>query len=295
MKEIKIFFGEDVITFGAGTKKFIFGSSYLRKDRIIKAFRHVFLREDDSEYAIEQNQKISIMYDGSKLSTKHTEYYEISHLHLIDEELKLKAKSLFTNMLLNALQKIEYEDEFSTLKILFEDLYSAIEEELPTISDDLRFSCQMKQLDSKALLKLIEIGIEKQDILTVPGDLNLEDTIAVQLKALIYLANSNPEKRYISIIHLPNYNVTVDNLCNNIKIPNLHLIFFPTTFDVIPPIDEILLLNSNIIDCSNEISLYNDLIMPFPKQCEKNDIKQYIHQYLNSKVNENTIILQKLL
>ena len=121
MKEIKLFNGDNVITFGVGTRKFIFGSSDILKDRILKTFRHAFMKEEDSEYAIENNAKISIWYDGSPLSTKHTEYYELSHIHLISEELKLKTKSLFTNMLLQALQKIEYSDEFSTLRILFDD------------------------------------------------------------------------------------------------------------------------------------------------------------------------------
>jgi|GEM_PF-4148072 hypothetical protein len=295
MKEIKLFNGDNVITFGVGTRKFIFGSSDILKDRILKTFRHAFMKEEDSEYAIENNAKISIWYDGSPLSTKHTEYYELSHIHLISEELKLKTKSLFTNMLLQALQKIEYSDEFSTLRILFDDLHSEIEEELPKINDTLRFTCQMKTLDSKALLKLIEIGIEKQKSQTVPSDLNTFDTIAVQLKALTFLAKSYPEKNYFGFIYLPSYNAEIDELTKNITTPNLHLIFFPSKFEVIPPINEILLLNKNIIDCSNEISLYNDLLMPFPKQCEKSDIEQYIHQYLSSKVNENTIILQNLL
>ena len=57
MKEIKLFNGDNVITFGVGTRKFIFGSSDILKDRILKTFRHAFMKEEDSEYAIENNAK----------------------------------------------------------------------------------------------------------------------------------------------------------------------------------------------------------------------------------------------
>jgi hypothetical protein len=264
-------------------------------ERMRRVFEQVFEKLDQSDYEETMDSTKSIRFDGAPLNLRNCEYHELSPYHDMNDELKLRSKSLMSNLVLSSLQDIVYHEDFSTLQGLYDDFSSTINEFLPIISHDIRLESRMKELDVKSILKLMDVFFTKDDLLIHPTDFDYEEYLLVQIALINHLASKNRDKTYFGWIDVPILTKILQDRLSGLTQPNLHLIAVFHKAECCPETKTLLLLHNHVIDLADDVSVYNDILLPYPAQCTFDDIKPIIAEYLIDGVTERTKPLLELI
>ena len=295
MKKIEFFNGNESFSFGIGTVKYIYGDNIQNKDKIIKIFRHIFEKCEDGDYVLDHDMKLNLEFDENPINLRQSEYYEVSSFKDMLEEMKIKAKSMLSNVLLTALQDIEYNDEYNTLSMLFDDFGSTIHELLPLQESSIKLDVTMKPLDAKSLIKLLELNFLKDEKLIFPYELSYKEYLEVQIDLLIYLAKKNIAKEYYIIMHTHTLTEELNEKLKTVELKNIHILVFIEQIKIPLDKNEVVLLYNNTIDLADEVEVYNSILLPLPCCSTKAELDNILTDYLLNETNERTIALTKIL
>ncbi len=235
--------------------KLLFGLNDNLKFNMRNCIKKYFDKEPKLEFDIEKNIKNNLQMNDRYIDLKRVCYFELDGLYDIKEDIKLGTKSILQKYYEYLLDKIEYNDLFislnSLLKALIEDIGLRI------CVNDLKVNGEIIELTKKAIIKMIETRLMKNDLEISPLSLDYEEVILLQLNMIKSIAERDYEKEYIVILNIPLLSKKVfENIVH--KIENLHIFVFTYFLKDCIDIDfmNVAIIEDNIYDLSNDDQLY---------------------------------------
>ena len=153
--------------------KIIYGNDYNKKYNFIQLMKKSILSKQ-SEYDEDNNINSTFMFDDNINS--NFEIYEVSGSYDIETDLKLNIKSLSHKYLASIINDIEYDETFSTLKVLFNDLNNLYLNDISISLNDKNVSYNI-DFTINDLLKLINCTVKKNDLVQSIYDLSYEEMV----------------------------------------------------------------------------------------------------------------------
>lgn len=240
MIKVKAIKNELIFEFSLGKKKSILGN---KKNELFSIFTEYFSKTQVSEYSKDYKSNSVIYIDDKPLDLKKYMLFDLS-MNLFDliSEYKLTQKSLFTMSIETLFESIEIIDRVNTINILLNDLSNEIENIYIKNNVDLRIS--NLELNKKNILKLIDISLQKDGLLTNQYDYSTNDLNMIKISLLKMISTKNKHFNFIII----NYDNKIDD---NIFDENENVIFISNSI-----IDNKVFDTSNKIDFEDEEQLY---------------------------------------
>ena len=238
MNKLTIINNSQIINIILNKTKYICGNDYATKDMIIKVLINSFNKISDSDFAIENNTTSKIKYDDEDINNSDFNFYCVTSFFDLNQDIKLGSKSLSLAYLNAVLDKVEYNENYQTIKFLLEDL-------LEELKDDIYISPLLNINFSKnSIIKLLSFSFEKDENEINNYDLSLEEKINLQIDLINKIILSS-KKKTIIIIDCP---IIYKTTYKKLEEMNCYILFF-FEYSEINKINNFLFINKNqIID-----------------------------------------------
>lgn len=296
MEKFKFIFAENEFEMAMDTYKLCLGTNYPLKFEFIKSIKKHFEKGSGSEYQKQCQIRNSIYFEEKRVDTKEWLLVEVNDKFDLNVDLKMMSRSLLCKMYESVLDGIEYCDEINTINELISDLNEIyINDKTRMTNDNIALYASIQNLNHKNILKLLEVNIEKDNINANGYDLNFEELIIFQMDVVEKIAASNFNNRILSILDLPILTKRIFKRIESIK--NMYIIVVTNQISSKITIDQnnICFFNNSITDFSNEVQIYNNLLMELPFNLEDEQlISEIQHLIFNEKTDKTEIILKKL-
>ena len=292
MKKIEIKYNQHEYSFILEKYKVLYGISDIDKYNISKSLKQYFNKEKYSEYGEEYCNKANVRIDEIYVDVRDYLYYEISNVYDLNSDAKLNTKSLILKYLENNLEKIEYDDEFSTIKSLLEEYVTyTLQDKIDLqVTNEMKFQLKLNDFNYKSLIRLIEPLITKDELEINNYDLSYEEIYIFQLKIIESIASKIDKK----IIVLANIPYLTDNIVSVIKtLSHLNLIIFSSNYNSEIDIENYMFMDLNYLDFFNEETI-NEFIMNLPWHTNVDQLKNHIKESLK-KYNLKHLFLNKII
>lgn len=291
MIQIVIQTGTEKITLSLGDVTYFYGPNYDLKFNIIQTLRKHFFNVDQSEYDHEMGKVSSIYIDGEILNIKKWKYYELSPAFNLETEFKLGSKSLMIQYIESNLVNIEYEEEVSSINILYTVLGEIMSQKLNIENFNIEIEPSLIELSLKTIIKSLELKALKEEHIASSHNLTYSDLMNFQIHIAKSIAKQNPHKHYIFKVDLPNLNK--DILVNLNEIENAHFIVVNEHCILETNRENVVYFGKQIVDFSNDIEIYEKIMLEYGSITTLDDLNIIINQFLTKKDNEITRILKE--
>lgn len=279
MHKLSIADNTRTINFSIGQKKYLVGNNFELKYEIIRAMRKQFYSIEPSEYASESGLISCIKIDDKPLDMKRWRYYEIHSRFDVDTDLKLGAKAIMLKYLESLLINIEYDPLIQTLNNLLKDLESLIDDLIEHQLEPYSLKSQFPEITIKTIIKLIELGVFKDDLKINMYDMSIIDSLKFQLLTVMKIAEMNLQNEYLICLESLWISKELLDIIESNKFPNLHILVF-TEDKIKTDISNVVNFSKRIIDFANEVDLYNDIVLEADFQMSMDLLREYLSAYI---------------
>lgn len=252
--------------------KYCIGTDFKNKYQLKKMIIEYFNGGKTSEYSKQNTGDIQLMINEKLLNCKDVLFFYVNDNYSIENELKLKSKSLMSIYLETLLSDNQYIDTIQSINILLDAFASEIDDDL-IISKFITYT--PKQF-LKILLPMFCYDEEQAN----EHDLSYDEIIIFQLKMINYIAR-NQLKMVIVFIEIPELTRSIDNALKEMK--NVIIIISVFKYNVNLEIDNVMIFDQIILDVNDEEQLYNYFINKkiYTLKEAKDMIKQKIKDGIN--------------
>ena len=264
MEKFSLNIGKDKITFGINNIKFLLGTNYIKKDLIVNNIKKHFYKNEDSDYAIENEFKSSFKINDKQINHRQYELIEVNNQFDLNEEQKLKTKSIFTKLLESTFLNIEYNGIVNTISILNDDLANHMNEQLKNFTTKYDIDIEFEDLVIKNIIKRVELNFLKDESKINQYDLNYNDKIINQIEIITKIAELNLSKKYLLIVEIPKVTKEIYNSLLVVKQENVKILVCSNDEKIYEnniDIKNILSVEKQVIDLSDDVSVYNNIVM----------------------------------
>lgn len=271
--------------FGVNNVKYILGNNYQNKYDLINTIRKVFNKEEDSEFLFESNINTYFKINDEPINIRKTKFYEVNNFYNLSDEFKLRSNSTVLSFLEQMFLDIEYNDLVNTINILQQDLATEMSKIVNEEINKYNMNISIEDINIKNLLKRIEIKMSKDNLSSNQYDLNYNENIIGQIELIEIISKKNKLYNHLALIDVPVITPDITNKLNQINNNNLILIVVSNdyrlnNFNI--NINDCYIINKILIDLSDDISLYNDIIMELPTKITLEEIKLSLNNYINN-------------
>jgi len=264
MEKFSLNIGKDEITFGINNIKFLLGTNYIKKDLIVNNIKKHFYKNEDSDYAIENEFKSSFKINDKQINHRQYELIEVNNQFDLNEEQKLKTKSIFTKLLESTFLNIEYNGIVNTISILNDDLANHMNEQLKNFTTKYDIDIEFEDLVIKNIIKRVELNFLKDESKINQYDLNYNDKIINRIEIITKIAELNLSKKYLLIVEIPKVTKEIYNSLLVVKQENVKILVCSNDEKIYEnniDIKNILSVEKQVIDLSDDVSVYNNIVM----------------------------------
>lgn len=271
--------------FGVNNVKYILGNNYQNKYDLINTIRKVFNKVEDSEFLFESNINTYFKINDEPINIRKTKFYEVNNFYNLSDEFKLRSNSTVLSFLEQLFLDIEYNDLVNTINILQQDLATEMSKIVNEEINKYNMNISIEDINIKNLLKRIEIKMSKDNLSSNQYDLNYNENIIGQIELIEIISKKNKLYNHLALIDIPVITPDITNKLNQINNNNLILIVVSNdyrlnNFNI--NINDCYIINKVLIDLSDDISLYNDIIMELPTKITLEEIKLSLNNYINN-------------
>lgn len=271
--------------FGVNNAKYILGNNYQNKYDLINTIRKVFNKVEDSEFLFESNINTYFKINDEPINIRKTKFYEVNNFYNLSDEFKLRSNSTVLSFLEQMFLDIEYNDLVNTINILQQDLATEMSKIVNEEINKYNMNISIEDINIKNLLKRIEIKMSKDNLSSNQYDLNYNENIIGQIELIEIISKKNKLYNHLALIDIPVITPDITNKLNQINNNNLILIVVSNdyrlnNFNI--NINDCYIINKVLIDLSDDISLYNDIIMELPTKITLEEIKLSLNNYINN-------------
>lgn len=294
MNKILIKNRNNIYEFGVDKIKFIISKNYMKHHDLIATFNFIYNKANISEFSTINNYNYLIKYDDELLNLRSSELFVVNNYYDLNYDLKMGSKSLALNYFYSIFGNYHENETLTTINILISDLSDELNE-LAQLSDELSLDLIIEELELKSIGKLIDAKLLKDENYANQYDLDYLDLIKIQLKMIIKIAEFNYLKKYFVLLDLKEYNDEIIKILNDISLDNIHIFIFCDSFVKGMNIKDIY-INGNIkIDLSNDVDIFNELVLVYPFSTTINEIEIILKDLVNGNITEEVNELIKIL
>lgn len=265
--------------------KLLFGFNTNNKFKIRNSIKRYFDKDQKTEYEIEKNIRNSVLINDRYVDLRNTELFEINELYDLKEDTKLGTKSILQKYYDLLLDKIEYNEIYTSIANLLKSLEDEIDLQIPY--DNINLIGEISDLTKKALVKMINVTTTKDELVTSPYLLEYEETILIQLNIVEKMARLDTEKEYLVMLNIPVLSKQIYNKISH-EVDNLTILVFTYILeDDIKDIklDNIAIIDDDIYDLQNEEQLY-DISLTLNENISIAELKEkYYYMHIKSIKN----------
>lgn len=265
--------------------KLLFGFNTNNKFKIRNSIKRYFDKDQKTEYEIEKNIRNSVLINDRYVDLRNTELFEINELYDLKEDTKLGTKSILQKYYDLLLDKIEYNEIYTSIANLLKSLEDEIDLQIPY--DTINLIGEISDLTKKALVKMINVTTTKDELVTSPYLLEYEETILIQLNIVEKMARLDTEKEYLVMLNIPVLSKEIYNKISH-EVDNLTILVFTYILeDDIKDIklDNIAIIDDDIYDLQNEEQLY-DISLTLNENISIAELKEkYYYMHIKSIKN----------
>lgn len=265
--------------------KLLFGFNTNNKFKIRNSIKRYFDKDQKTEYEIEKNIRNSVLINDRYVDLRNTELFEINELYDLKEDTKLGTKSILQKYYDLLLDKIEYNEIYTSIANLLKSLEDEIDLQIPY--DTINLIGEISDLTKKALVKMINVTTTKDELVTSPYLLEYEETILIQLNIVEKMARLDTEKEYLVMLNIPVLSKEIYNKISH-EVDNLTILVFTYLLeDDIKDIklDNIAIIDDDIYDLQNEEQLY-DISLTLNENISIAELKEkYYYMHIKSIKN----------
>lgn len=265
--------------------KLLFGFNTNNKFKIRNSIKRYFDKDQKTEYEIEKNIRNSVLINDRYVDLRNTELFEINELYDLKEDTKLGTKSILQKYYDLLLDKIEYNEIYTSIANLLKSLEDEIDLQIPY--DTINLIGEISDLTKKALVKMINVTTTKDELVTSPYLLEYEETILLQLNIVEKMARLDTEKEYLVMLNIPVLSKEIYNKISH-EVDNLTILVFTYILeDDIKDIklDNIAIIDDDIYDLQNEEQLY-DISLTLNENISIAELKEkYYYMHIKSIKN----------
>ncbi|MCK9166893.1 MAG: hypothetical protein RBS76_05280 [Acholeplasmatales bacterium] len=285
MDKITIIKGSKVINFALGQIKYFLGDDFNVKNEIVKIIIKHFNKVDNSPYSIEEELTSSVLINDKKIDFKRIKLLEVNNHFNLNDDLKLRTKSLTLNLLETVFYDIEYNEEVNTLNILNASLAEYMTAELKETTESFEYAVDFDDLTIKTIIKNLNLKIIKNLNELNQYDLDYENNIGFQIDIVNKIASLNKNIDFLVIVEIPKLTKAIISKLNDFKNDNLKVIVLcpEAKVDSNIAIKNILSCNNQVIDLSNEVDLYNNVLLNLDKRLSIDELNTYLLNYFTQK------------
>ena len=162
MIKLNIQTGTQKVSFSLGEVTYFYDLNYDLKFDIIQTLRKHFFNVDQSEYDYEKEQTSRIFINDEALNIKKWKYYELTPMFNLETEFKLEV-TLMIQYVESNLVNIEYEEEVSSINILYQTLNELSTEKLNIEDFEVEIEPKLIELSLKTIIKSLELKLLKEE------------------------------------------------------------------------------------------------------------------------------------
>lgn len=265
--------------------KLLFGFNTNNKFKIRNSIKRYFDKDQKTEYEIEKNIRNSVLINDRYVDLRNTELFEINELYDLKEDTKLGTKSILQKYYDLLLDKIEYNEIYTSIANLLKSLEDEIDLQIPY--DTINLIGEISDLTKKALVKMINVTTTKDELVTSPYLLEYEETILIQLNIVERMAKLDTEKEYLVMLNVPVLSKKIYNKISH-DIENLTILVFTYLLEEDVKnvqLGNIAIIDDDIYDLQNEEQLY-DISLTLNENISIAELKEkYYYMHIKSVNN----------
>ncbi|MDD3422303.1 MAG: hypothetical protein WC196_00125 [Bacilli bacterium] len=271
--------------------KYIIGRNYQLKHKIKTLIRQYMEKVSYSEYEDECMQRIGMNIDDSRIDTKGWFFFTITSEYDPTYDCKLGSKSLILKYLESQLQNIEFDDEFSTVKLSLDVFsHSQLANLLNIQVNQMGLEAYITEFNQKMLLKMLECTLLKDDLSINNHNISYEENVLLQMELVKRIALSVNDKQILVIIDIPLLTDKIKESIESIQLDKLLIIalidFYPKNMDY----HSCSICNNDYYDFIDEIH-NEELLEHLPYVIEITELHDLYNKIINNEVTEKTQIL----
>ncbi|MBR3891406.1 MAG: hypothetical protein IKJ30_04990 [Bacilli bacterium] len=248
--------------------KIIYGNNFDSKFNVYKCIKYYFNKLSPSDYGKENNNKALVKFNDRYLDIKDTLFFEMGYEYDYSGDAKLTTKSLILKYLEYALEGIEYEDTFNTVKeLLYALINFELEDRVSINHENVNLSVENEDFNYKSLIKLLVPILTKDNLEINSLDIGYEESIILQIK-LINKISIMSKKNIIVIANIPEMtNKVIDEI--NLLGEDVNMIIFSNSYNDNIPIESLILTDFGWLDLGSEEQVFEYIInSPFTSTVE---------------------------
>lgn len=273
--------------------KYLMGPNRLQKEDFMNQIKRIFYKLDNSEYAYEQKTNTTTTIDEKAIKLKTWRLLDI-HAHInLNQEISLGSKSMMHQYVEMLLRDVEYMEEINTINLLFEQIAIQLSEKMIEFNQ-INIDAKFEQMTQKQLIKLLELRFISENQLMDYLDLNYEARILFQIKMAESIAEKNELLKYLVFVDIPKMTVKIQEELSNIRLDNMFVIVLVEE-KINVEIRNCSYFGKRNIDFSDDISIYNDLIMEIDQVYNLDEMKCVIKKFVSGVDDKDTKRLEKFL
>ena len=261
--------------------KYCIGTDFKNKYQLKKMLIEYFNGGKISEYSKQNTGDIQLTINEKLVHHKDVLFFYVNDNYSIENELKLKSKSLMSIYLETLLSDNQHIDTIQSINILLDAFASEIDDNL-IISKFITYT-------PKQFLKILMPMFCYDEEQANEYDLSYDEIIIFQLKMIDYIARKQL-KTVIVFIEIPELTNSIHEILKEMK--NVMIIISVFKYNVDLEIDDIMIFDKTILDASDEEQLYDYFInrniytLKEAKDMIKQKIKNGINKFDVSILND---------
>jgi len=277
-----------------GGSKYIYGSNVESKVELFSIIKKHFCNITNSEFAIEQSQKTYLALNDKEVDYKQWRLYEVTHNYDFGNELKLGSHSIMLKYFESILINIEFDEIMTTINQLFIELSDVISTKMQMNQMEYEIYPEITEFNMKQLLKVIEPRLYKNECVADFYDLDYEEKLLLQLDLIERISKENVLKEYLILVDLPIVTENISKRINSHEIKNLHYLVI-LNHGLKCDYQLIVNLGKKCVDFSNEVSIYNDILMEIETDVDHEQIGELLNNYVMGNRTDKVLKLLNIL
>lgn len=273
--------------------KYLLGPDRTGKEYFVDSIKRVFYKIDHSEYAYENKLDSTVTIDEKTIKLKNWKLLDI-HTHInLNQELAIGSRSMMHQYIESILRDIEYSEELNTINILFEQLAEMLFEKM-IIFDDIEIDPKFETITQKQLIKMLSLRFINEKNIMDYLDLSYEAKILFQIYMAKQIVEKNELFKHMVIIDIPRVSEKIKNALDSITSDNMFVIVL-TEANIDVSIKDVTYFGTKVIDFSNDISIYNELMMEIDQVYNLDEMKCVIKRFIEGIDDKDTRRLENYL
>lgn len=290
MKKITLKTSNQKLDFSIGRVKWIWTNETSKRYEILDTLDFALNKNDISEFAADNEVSRKVWIDHVEVDIRKTEYFSLHANQDFASELKLGSKAILSRYIEANLDTIEIDEITQTIKTLLDDFATSIEDIINKEDSSVQYAVSFSEFCFKNYSKLMEVQFIKEDSIANRFDYTFDELIISQMKQIEEIAKRNRQKQFFISIDLIDYSKELTKHLKDLKQENVFVIVLSNTLPKTDDIAEVVSMFNKNIDWSNEVDLYNELVLEYPKSIDIDQTKDLLNALLTDATDKQNNI-----